>query len=284
VLDPPNEHLVQEIGWCNGHEYVEGPSDETGHPYWRQRRSHPVYAYRERTGDWTTAHTVSQFASQREFRRTPVWNEAYRYAGVNYWLDVGLPVQKGVTRVFIFTHATRDFDDRERLLLQLLEPHLERRATEVELRAAATQALAAAEEGGDEPHGIMLATVRGTVEFGAPRSRNLLMRYLGVANGTLPDTILSGTTVVSGASGRLTIRTARTGDLVVLLLAEEDARAERLTPRQREVLAGVAAGLTDTEIGERLGIARTTVGKHLEAIYERLDVHNRTSAAALHRP
>lgn len=283
VLDRPNERLVQATLWCDGDEFVEGPSEETGDPYWRLRHSHPLCSYREQTGDWTTAHTVSEFASQRAFRRTPIWDELYRYEGVNYWLDMGLPPQKGVTRVFVFTQAARDFGDRERLLLQLLEPHLERRAREVESRAEAVNALATAEEAGDQPHDIVLATGQGTIEFGSPRSRELLRRYLDVANGDVPAAILDGTTVVPGASARLTIRAARAGDLVVLLLAEDDARTERLTPRQHEVLAGVAAGLTDAEIAEGLGVARGTVGKHLEAIYERLDVHNRTSAAALLR-
>lgn len=212
-----------------------------------------------------------------------MWDAVYRDEGINYWLDMGLPPQEGVTRVFIFTHGTRDFGERERLLLQLLEPHLERRARGVETRAAAVEALAAVEDAADadQTHDVVLATEHGTIEFGSPRSRELLMRYFGISNGTLPAGVLSGTTVVSGASGRLTIRTARTGDLVVLLLAEEDVRTEQLTPRQREVLAGVAAGLTDAEIAERLGVARATVGKHLEAIYDRLGVHNRTSAAAL---
>jgi DNA-binding CsgD family transcriptional regulator len=284
MLDRRNEQLVQESYWCDGDEFVEGPSNETGHPYWRLRHSHPVCSYRERTGDYTTAHTVSEFASQRAFRRTAIWDEVYRYEGVNYWLDIGLPPQDGVTRVFIFVHDRRDFGDRERLLLQLLEPHLERRAQGVATREAAVNALAAVTGECNEPHDIVLATTRGTIEFGSPRSRDLLRRYLGVVNGAVPEPVLSGTTVVPGAAGRLTIRTARTGDLVVLLLAEEDARTERLTPRQREVLAGVAAGLTDAEIAERLGVTRATVGKHLEAIYERLDVHNRTSAAALLRP
>jgi DNA-binding NarL/FixJ family response regulator len=69
----------------------------------------------------------------------------------------------------------------------------------------------------------------------------------------------------------------------VLLLGEDDDRVEALTPRQRDVLGGVAAGLTDIQIGERLGVAPATVGKHLEAIYERLDVHTRTAAAAVYR-
>jgi len=282
-LDRRNERLVHESSWCNGEEGVEGPRDEAGNPYWRVHDSHPVCAYRERTGDWTTPRTVSEFVSLRGFCRTAVWDALYRDEGINYRLDVGLPPQDDVTRVFVFVHGTRDFGDRERLLLQLLEPHLERRAHEVETRAEAVDALAAAEDAGDEPHDIVLATANGTIEFGSPRSRELLNRYLGITNGTVPEAILDGTTVVPGSAGRLTIRTARAGDLVVLLLAEGDARMERLTPRQREVLAGVAGGLTDAEIAETLGVARATVCKHLEAIYERLGVHNRTSAAALLR-
>jgi DNA-binding CsgD family transcriptional regulator len=283
MLDRANERIVHQSWWCECGGCTDEPSDETGNPYWRLRDTHPVCSYRERTGDWITAHTVSEFVSQRAFRRTAIWDAIYRHEGINYWLDMGLPPQKGVTRVFIFVHGTRDFGDRERLLLQLLEPHLERRASEVEMRDEAVDALAAALDAGDQPRDIVLATLNGTIEFGSPRSRELLRRYLGVVNGAVPEGILSGITIVPGDAGRLTIRTARAGDLVILLLAEEDARMERLTPRQLEVLAGVAAGLTDAEIGESLGVARATVGKHLEAIYERLDVHNRTSAAALLR-
>lgn len=284
VLDRPRERSVHWTFCSDSDEFVEGPSDDDSeNPYWRLRHSHPLCSYRERTGDWTTAHTVSEFASQHAFRRTAVWDELYRHEGINYWLDIGLPPQEGVTRVFIFVHGTRDFGDRERLLLQLLEPHLERHACEVETREAAADALSAVEEAGDHTDDIVLATARGTIEFASPRSRALLGRYFGVTNGAVPEAILTGTTVASGAAGRLTIRPARVGDLVVLLLAEEDLRTRRLTPRQREVLSAVASGLTDGEIGEHLGVARATVSKHLEAIYERLDVHNRTSAVALLR-
>jgi DNA-binding CsgD family transcriptional regulator len=284
ALDRRNGRRVHASCWGDGEEAVDGPGDGTAGQYWRLRQSHPLCAYRERTGDWTTARTVSELVSQQTFRRTAIWDELYRYEGINYWLDVGLPAQEGVTRVFLFAHGTRDFDDRDRLVLQLLEPHLERRAREVETRAAAVEALAAIEGAGDRAGDVMLTTARGTIEFASARSRELLARYLGVANGAVPEAILGGTTVTAGSGGRLTIRTARVGDLVVLLLGEDDARRERLTPRQREVLAAVAAGLTDAEIAERLGVARATVSKHLEAIYERLGVHNRTAAAALFRP
>ena len=53
-----------------------------------------------------------------------------------------------------------------------------------------------------------------------------------------------------------------------------------LTPRQREILAQVGYGLTDIQIAERLEISPATVRKHLEQVYERLEVHTRMAAAA----
>jgi ATP/maltotriose-dependent transcriptional regulator MalT len=51
-----------------------------------------------------------------------------------------------------------------------------------------------------------------------------------------------------------------------------------LSNREREILVLVAQGFSNVEIGERLFIARTTVRTHLEHIYEKLCVHDRTEA------
>lgn len=53
-----------------------------------------------------------------------------------------------------------------------------------------------------------------------------------------------------------------------------------LSERECEVLALVVEGFTNREIGEELGIARNTVKNHLRSIYGKLDVKNRTEAAA----
>ncbi|GIW91869.1 MAG: DNA-binding response regulator [Pirellulaceae bacterium] len=50
------------------------------------------------------------------------------------------------------------------------------------------------------------------------------------------------------------------------------------TPREMEILRLVAAGLSDREVGERLGIQTKTVSKHLELLRERLGVHTRMEA------
>ncbi len=57
---------------------------------------------------------------------------------------------------------------------------------------------------------------------------------------------------------------------------------ERLTDRQRGVLAEVAAGRTNAQIGLMLGISPGTVRKHLEHILRRLEVNTRTAAAVIY--
>jgi DNA-binding CsgD family transcriptional regulator len=51
-----------------------------------------------------------------------------------------------------------------------------------------------------------------------------------------------------------------------------------LTPRERDVIAWLAAGKTDRDIGAILGCSHRTVQKHLQRIYEKLGVETRTAA------
>ena len=52
-----------------------------------------------------------------------------------------------------------------------------------------------------------------------------------------------------------------------------------LSERQREVLKLLAAGESNKEIGRNLNISAATVKAHLETLFRRLDVKNRTQAA-----
>ena len=54
----------------------------------------------------------------------------------------------------------------------------------------------------------------------------------------------------------------------------------QLTRRQRELLALVAEGYTNAQVGRRLGVSEGTVRRHLENIYTRLQVSSRTAAVA----
>jgi DNA-binding NarL/FixJ family response regulator len=49
---------------------------------------------------------------------------------------------------------------------------------------------------------------------------------------------------------------------------------ELLTPRERDVLDGVARGLTNKAIAAELGISRRTVEAHRESLMRKLEIHN----------
>jgi len=59
-----------------------------------------------------------------------------------------------------------------------------------------------------------------------------------------------------------------------------DAYAQ-LTYRERQVLAWVAEGKTNAEIGQILNTRMRTIAKHLEHIFEKLGVERRTAAARI---
>ncbi|MFZ3475086.1 response regulator [Streptomyces sp. 4.24] len=65
------------------------------------------------------------------------------------------------------------------------------------------------------------------------------------------------------------------------LRAPADARLERLTAREREVLRQVAQGLSNTEIAELLSLAESTVKTHVKRILAKLDARDRAQAVAI---
>jgi DNA-binding CsgD family transcriptional regulator len=78
-------------------------------------------------------------------------------------------------------------------------------------------------------------------------------------------------------------------DELLLRLIEGDGANEELvlkqrlplTAREAQVLLWIMRGKSNRDIGEILGLSPRTVNKHLEQIFAKLGVENRTSAAAL---
>jgi DNA-binding NarL/FixJ family response regulator len=58
---------------------------------------------------------------------------------------------------------------------------------------------------------------------------------------------------------------------------------DRLSPREREILALVAAGRSNDEVARELGIQRKTVDGHCERLMQKLDVHTRAALVAYGR-
>ncbi|MEU8300735.1 AAA family ATPase [Micromonospora sp. NPDC048909] len=63
--------------------------------------------------------------------------------------------------------------------------------------------------------------------------------------------------------------------------APADDELAVLTAREREVLAAVAEGLTNKEIGQRLFISERTIGVHVSHIFDKLQVRTRVQASAI---
>jgi len=61
----------------------------------------------------------------------------------------------------------------------------------------------------------------------------------------------------------------------------EEQSLTRLSQRQREILRLIAAGESNKQISRLLNISAGTVKSHLESIYRRLNVKNRTQAAMM---
>ena len=65
--------------------------------------------------------------------------------------------------------------------------------------------------------------------------------------------------------------------------ARADFQPEALTPREQQVLALVAEGLTNVQIAERLYLSRKTVSVHVSAMLRKLGASTRTEAVRLVR-
>ncbi len=92
--------------------------------------------------------------------------------------------------------------------------------------------------------------------------------------------ILEAIAEVRAGGAPMTSQVAR---MVVRSFLEEPSdhsKTEQLSPREMEILALVAQGCANKEIGNQLHISSGTVRIHLSHIYEKLHVRCRTEAAA----
>jgi DNA-binding CsgD family transcriptional regulator len=89
--------------------------------YWRLYRQHAVCEYFARTGDLRTRR-MSDLIRPREWRTRELYAEYYR--PLQYEIDLRIPAPAGLTKTFMFRSSRRDFTERDRLVLELLRPHL----------------------------------------------------------------------------------------------------------------------------------------------------------------
>jgi DNA-binding CsgD family transcriptional regulator len=90
--------------------------------YWQHQESFwasAPFGQGGRVGRW------SDLYSPRELRRQPLYAEFFALDGVKHFMGLGFPTPTGAQRnLLFFRHSGRDFTSREKLMLQLLRPHL----------------------------------------------------------------------------------------------------------------------------------------------------------------
>jgi DNA-binding CsgD family transcriptional regulator len=266
---------------------------------------HPVYRHYQHTRDGP-AHVLTDFVGLRRWRRGPLYNEMYRPRRIEHQMSVSFSPTPGRT-VGAMLNRERDFNDRDRLALNLLRPHLveiyRRLETSARIRGELAHAHSAIEH---VPSGVVVVGRDGRLAFANARARRALATFFderAAPSGLLPDPITRWlrehckggrdlarprqALVVTRGHVRLTIRVIENDGDVLLVMEERSDRIDPapltvlgLTPRETDVLAWVSCGKTDADIATILGTRPKTVGKHLEHIYRKLGVETRTAAAA----
>ena len=80
----------------------------------------------------------------------------------------------------------------------------------------------------------------------------------------------------SAATVMEAMRAVRAGEVWLPAEAESEGAPPRLTPQQLRVLYMLCAGLSNKQIGVRLGVTEATVKAHMRAIMEKFGADNRT--------
>jgi DNA-binding CsgD family transcriptional regulator len=262
------------------------------------------------------AHTFSDFITLEDLQRTDGYQEVTQHIGFDDQIGLVLftdaptiPFASGEFSYYILYRPWEQFSERDRLLLNLIKPHLTQAYETAIFCQKQQQEITHLQESLDQT-GVIFLDPAGKLQWVTMQAHQWLQYYIPSIQSfrQLPESIQvwvdhqltclnSGddfSTICSPlrlqrGDRQLVIRLTRDqqSDRYLLLLAEEqnlsvEAALEKLglTPRESEVLAGVMRGLNSMAIAQALQINTSTVRKHLENIYRKLRVQSQTEAVA----
>jgi DNA-binding CsgD family transcriptional regulator len=275
----------------------------------RHMPEHPLIAHYARTADGRTLK-ISDFLSAQRFHRLGLYSEFFRQMRIEHQIAFVLPAPPPLVVGVALNRRRPDFSERDRLVLNLLRPHLIQAYRNAEAVTRLQQEVTLVERGIAELGGaIVLLHSDGRVREMTPLARQWLSRYFqhpSPRGNGLPEALVrwvkqqerlladqddvpspQQSLVVTRDPRRLIARLLVSSDRKLLLMEEQGVpephglEALGLTRREAEVLAWVSQGKTNAEVAIILGTRRRTVSKQLEHIYQKLGVETRTAAAAL---
>ncbi len=277
-------------------------SDESTRVFNRYAHEHPVISHIARTGD-SRVLKISDFLSRGHFHRLGLYNEFFRGFGLEYQIAATILSKRRIIGI-VLNRSRRDFNERERQMLGLLSPHLLQAYRNAEAVAAMREELRATKRAFDESgSAVIVLAPGGRVTSMTASARKLLADYFDSCRSGdgLPDIVrqwcrcqrsalaqlrVPEPLLVNKTGKRLVARVVPDGNQTLLLLEQgttfagiQALGASGLTSREAEVLAWVARGRTNSEIGSILNISSRTIQKHLEHIFQKLGVESRTAAA-----
>jgi DNA-binding CsgD family transcriptional regulator len=282
-------------------------SDDGGNRVFeRHIPEHPLIRYaRRRRGHG--AVKISDFLSASHFHRLGLYGEFFRRLRVDDQMVISLPSSQPIVIGVALNRSRRNFTERDRVLLNLAQPHLVQAYRNAAAWTHITNQLRFFETAllSSPVAAIVLADNR-RVRAITPKATRLLAQFLPDDSqrvGQLPSLLrrwiasqekLFDTGEVPARLEPLVIR--KDGQSIVvrifrdagqqLLLIDEAKQSPmphkgfRLTARETEVLTWMRQGKTNREIAGILGMRPRTVQKHLEHVFQKMGVETRTAAAA----
>lgn len=252
---------------------------------------------------------LTDFLTQRQFHTLKLYSELYRPMRMEYAMSAALSAHRPCLIAVALHRGRRDFSERDRLLLNLLRPHMVQAYANAEVIRMMRQEVGLLGQAMEaKGQGVVLLTKDGRVRLVTGQARQWLADYFGRSSrqaDRLPEVFRSRLVheevsmnatgdaplprkpfVVEREGGRLVVRHLCEANRCILLMEQRPVTVQPvsfelsgLTRRETEVLLWVAHDKTNAEVGAILGLSSRTVQKHLEHIFEKLGVETRAAAA-----
>jgi DNA-binding NarL/FixJ family response regulator len=277
---------------------------------------HPIVQHMPQT--LNGAHQLSDFVNQKELHCLEgLYQQFLRPLDQAEQMTFFLPntisgswqelTQTGATVVGFSLNRPQRFTERDRLILNLLAPHLSQARRNAQQYQHLQQNLTQLHQTLINHLGLVVLSSEGQVQEVTPQSVAWLEAYFPKPTSTsqLPDHLwawvkhqISCSTLESNISkAQLPLRIEQAGRQLVirlvieqeqyLLLLEEQTLSLSqslallgLSQRETEVLFWIMQGKDNKAIAVHLTVGKSTVGKHLESIYRKWGVQSRTEAIA----